>query len=342
MASLPDPLTPPDLDLRDFEWMPLEVVRLRDSGIVVVASAEAFRAAVLLWCASWHQVPASSLPKDERMLCSLAGFGRDLKSWRAVATDALHGFIECGDGRLYHPVIAKNAIESGSKKKRQGSQTAAATEARRLAKIQRDEAAAEEERQRNVSRNDDVTSDVASQAMERNGYQGRGEERIGEEKTGTEKKGERGSPPDLGDARLKNSEPTPMTLDFMLCESDMAMSASIGMADAAIKSELTKFIARNMQDGAKRVDWSAAWVLWCQRWKERPGSLPKSRASTSSQFCPTDAQWDAAVKLFALSESKWSGQLGPEPGMTSCRCPPEILRRNGIDPATGMKLREPV
>lgn len=338
-----EPLVPPDLDLRDFEWMPLEVVRLRDSGIVVVASAEAFRAAVLLWCAAWHQVPASSLPKDERMLCSLAGFGRDLKSWRAVAADALHGFIECSDGRLYHPVIAKNAIESFSKKKRQGSQTAAATEARRLAKIQRDEAATEEERQRNVARNDDVTSDAPYQAMERNGDQGRGEERRGEDLTGSEKKGERGTPPHSIDDRLKIPEPTPMTLEFMLSEADTAMSTGLGMTDAAIKSELTKFVARNMQDGAKRVDWSAAWVLWCQRWKERPSAVPsaKARVTAGDKFDPTDAQWDVAVKLFAKNASRWSGQFGPEPGMSLCRCPPEILRKNGIDPITGLKLQEP-
>jgi 5-methylcytosine-specific restriction endonuclease McrA len=127
--TLPAPLTPPDLDLRDFDWMPLQVVRLRDSGIVVVASAEAFRAAVLLWCAAWHQVPAASLPKDEKLLCSLAGLGRDLKTWRPLSSDALRGFIECSDGRLYHPVIAEKAIESGSKKRKQTTRTAAANAA---------------------------------------------------------------------------------------------------------------------------------------------------------------------------------------------------------------------
>src|ERR1700754_658017 len=114
-----EPLTPIDLDLRDFGFMPLEVVRLRDSDLAALATGDEFRAAVLLWCASWHQVPAASLPKDEKMLCSLAGFGRDLRSWRPLAVEALHGFVECSDGRLYHPVIAEKAIESGSKKKKQ-------------------------------------------------------------------------------------------------------------------------------------------------------------------------------------------------------------------------------
>jgi hypothetical protein len=52
----PEPLTPPDCDLRDFSWMPLDVIRLRDSDLAVISSGDAFRAAVLLWCASWHSL----------------------------------------------------------------------------------------------------------------------------------------------------------------------------------------------------------------------------------------------------------------------------------------------
>jgi hypothetical protein len=72
---LPAPLLPPTVDLRDYEWMPLDVVRLRDSKTVTKVRAEEFRAAVLLWCASWHQVPAASVPDDEEELAKLAGYG---------------------------------------------------------------------------------------------------------------------------------------------------------------------------------------------------------------------------------------------------------------------------
>lgn len=74
-----EPLTPIDLDLRAFGFMPLEVVRLRDSDLAALATGDEFRGAVLLWCASWHQVPAASLPNDDRLLAKFAGFGRDLK-----------------------------------------------------------------------------------------------------------------------------------------------------------------------------------------------------------------------------------------------------------------------
>ena len=110
--ALPNPLTPEDCDLRDFEFMPLDVVRLRDSDLASLVSGDEFRAAVLLWCASWHQVPAASLPMDDMVLAKLAGYGRVVKEWQAVRDGALRGWIQCSDGRLYHPVIAEKACSS--------------------------------------------------------------------------------------------------------------------------------------------------------------------------------------------------------------------------------------
>lgn len=112
MTDHPPPLTPPDCDLRGFAFMPLDVVRLRDSGLAIEASGDEFRAAVLLWCASWHQVPAASLPDDERALAVLAGYGRDARGWKRVRDGAMRGWVRCSDGRLYHPVIAAKALES--------------------------------------------------------------------------------------------------------------------------------------------------------------------------------------------------------------------------------------
>ena len=106
------PLVPSNIDLRSFEYMPLDVVRLRDSDFTALTSAEAFRAGILLWCAAWHQVPAGSLPSDDRVLSNLAGYGRVVKEWEKVKEEALHGWILCDDGRYYHPVICEKALES--------------------------------------------------------------------------------------------------------------------------------------------------------------------------------------------------------------------------------------
>ena len=108
----PAPLVAAEVDLRGLPFMPLEVNRLRDSDLAIEASGDEFRAAVLLWCASWNQVPAGSLPNAEQSLAAYAGYGRDVKSWRKVRDGALRGFVECADGRLYHPVVAEKAAEA--------------------------------------------------------------------------------------------------------------------------------------------------------------------------------------------------------------------------------------
>ncbi len=91
--------------------MPLDVARLRDSEIAALDNAEAFRAAVMSWCAAWHQIPAASLPNDDSALCRLLGYGRDLRTWKKLrAAGALRGWVECSDGRLYHFVVAEKAM----------------------------------------------------------------------------------------------------------------------------------------------------------------------------------------------------------------------------------------
>lgn len=116
--GLPPPLTGTDCDLTDFQYMELDVRSLRDSKFAATVEAEAFRAGVLLWCASWHQIPAGSLPDDDVELANLAGYGRVVKEWRKVRAEALYGFIKCTDGRLYHDVIARKAASAFEAKRR--------------------------------------------------------------------------------------------------------------------------------------------------------------------------------------------------------------------------------
>jgi hypothetical protein len=123
MTNLPDPIVPPEVDLTDFPFMPLDVRRLRDSKLATSADGEAFRAAVLLWCAAWHQLPAASLPDDDAELAQLAGFGRAVREWKKIRTGALYGWIKCSDGRLYHPVVAEKAVESWKRKQEQKVKT---------------------------------------------------------------------------------------------------------------------------------------------------------------------------------------------------------------------------
>ena len=112
MTDAVAPLVPAEVDLRDFAFMPLDVVRLRDSGLTAKASGDEFRAAVLLWCASWHQVPAASLPDDDDELANICGYSRARREWTKVRAGAMRGWVACGDGRLYHAAVAGKALEA--------------------------------------------------------------------------------------------------------------------------------------------------------------------------------------------------------------------------------------
>jgi len=118
-VTLPAPLTPPDSDLQDFPFMPLQVARLRDSDLAAEEHPEACWYAVLLWSAAWHQLPAGSLPDNDAVLTKLIGLGRDVKTFAKHRAGALRGFIKCSDGRLYHPIVAEQVLASWEGKLRQ-------------------------------------------------------------------------------------------------------------------------------------------------------------------------------------------------------------------------------
>lgn len=108
MNERPSPLTPADCDLTDFEFMPVMVRRLLKSETWALGSGDERAAAIALWFESWHQVPAASLPSEDRMLKRLA----DTEKWSKVKTQALRGWVLCSDGRLYHAVVAEKALEA--------------------------------------------------------------------------------------------------------------------------------------------------------------------------------------------------------------------------------------
>jgi hypothetical protein len=197
-----EPLTPGGLDLRDFQYMPLDVVRLVDSDLAAISTGDEFKAAVILWCKSWHQIPAASLPDDDRMLAHLAGFGRDVKSWLKVKDMALRGFEKCSDGRLYHRHVAAKAVEAGDAKQRQRERTNNATLARKQRSGQRDGPRYDErDEQRNVERDEQRNDD-------RNVHQGRGK---GIERGKGIKEGKEGV-----DARARDPHAEKLTFDAVV------------------------------------------------------------------------------------------------------------------------------
>lgn len=112
MSNLPAPLVAAEVDLQDFPFMPLQVARLRDSDFAASVHPEAAWYGVLLWAASWHQIPAGSLPDNDTMLMRLVGLGRDARTWKKHREEALYGFVLCSDGRLYHPIVTSLAVHA--------------------------------------------------------------------------------------------------------------------------------------------------------------------------------------------------------------------------------------
>ncbi|MBL8474414.1 MAG: DUF1376 domain-containing protein [Rhodocyclaceae bacterium] len=114
MTELPNPLVPAEIDVRDLPGFMLNTERLMASELVAVCSREAIGAALLLWCRAWKQVPAASLPDDERVLAAYSGLG--VPRFRKLRQEVLHGFVKCNDGRLYHKTLSEEAVVAFKKK----------------------------------------------------------------------------------------------------------------------------------------------------------------------------------------------------------------------------------
>jgi hypothetical protein len=124
--DLPQPLVDASVELKDFPFTPLYRARLFGSEFHSHASDSEWRAGVTLWLKSWDQSPAGSLPNNEVALCRLAELGKDLKAWRKLSAGALHGWVLCSDGRLYHPVVAEGINDAWQRKQAQRDRTKAA------------------------------------------------------------------------------------------------------------------------------------------------------------------------------------------------------------------------
>jgi uncharacterized protein YdaU (DUF1376 family) len=113
-AAYPAPLIPCDVDLRDFRFMPLDVVQLQNSETWGMADGWTAKALLNLWTKAWHQVPSGSLPDNDDLLRTWA----NVPSWESVRDVALRGFIKCSDGRLYHRIICRKALDAWNERKR--------------------------------------------------------------------------------------------------------------------------------------------------------------------------------------------------------------------------------
>lgn len=128
--ALPAPLVGPETDVRDLDGFMLNVERLMASELVALSSHEVVAAALFLWCRAWKQLPAASLPNDERVIAAFARL--PLTRFRKLRDEVMRGFVLCSDGRWYHQVLAEEATRAYGRKQR--FQAKRETDAERLRK----------------------------------------------------------------------------------------------------------------------------------------------------------------------------------------------------------------
>lgn len=131
MKDRPAPLTLPECDLRGMPYMALDVIRLFDSDFYALSTGDEFKAGMTLFGRAFLQVPAGSLPDDDRILAHLSCAGAN---WCNVKDMALRGWIKCSDGRLYHPTLAEKVADAWQARIDRRARTEAARKAKLAAK----------------------------------------------------------------------------------------------------------------------------------------------------------------------------------------------------------------
>lgn len=120
MTNLPEPLTPPECDVRSHDWFALKFRQVRDSEFWLNASDRVRVVSFHLWGCAYEQVPAASLPDRDDRLADLAGYGMfGIEQWRSIRDDVLKAWVKCSDGRWYHPTLAEIALEAWISKLRE-------------------------------------------------------------------------------------------------------------------------------------------------------------------------------------------------------------------------------
>jgi hypothetical protein len=251
--------------------MPLDVLRLRDSDLSALSTGEEFKAAVLLWCVSWHQVPAGSIPNDERWLAKHSGAGRD---WKKVRTEAMRGWIACSDGRLYHPVVAEKAREAWHKKQEQRIKTIKARIALTEKRIKEATTDAEKQHQQTLLQTLQQTlsqtlSATVTESVTKTVTASKGIE-------GTEKGQGQGqgqgltltppAPPNGGNGKRRVRRVTTAPPDSFDVTDEMAQWAvSLGLPAERVLFETEKCMDHFRGEGRGKADWMATWRNWIRK-----------------------------------------------------------------------------
>lgn len=366
MVDLPLPPVPADTDLRDFGFMPLDVRRLltSETWIEGADSPKAAHAAMCLWCESWHQVPASSVPDNDKVLARLAMCTTE--EWAGVRTQALRGFQKCSDGRLYHLIVAEKAREAWGQKRGRPDHSAARSEHARKAARARwgkpppmlndaqadaqmdaqpmldgcstdaqpmlDDSRASNEHHAHIVKNQPLNAQNNARALPKNAMR----------ETGRETETERGE-----DTMLPQDAPAPATprsgrgtrwTDDKVPPSWIADGATqrqqhnLEPIDLNLEAELfVNFWHAKSGKDATKVDWNRTWVNWCLKSRAKPPNGHAQRNGAAEVVVQTPGaelhQWRLRVKS-QLDRGRWdAAYYGPVTG-DRAKLPDAIYREH--------------
>lgn len=285
------PMTPPDCDLRGMPFMPLAGDRLIDSDLFLMSTGDEFKAALALWWASWKQVPAASLPDDDRLLAGLARV--DLKRWTKIKPVALRGFVLCDDGRLYHSVVAEKAAEAWAARIRNRAKAA-----KRWDKPKGDPADAAAH----------AGGDAAALPLDMQG-------------TGTVK-GKKNPPTPQGGRKGPRTRIPDGFPDAEAIAEQQARCRAVG-ADVSVEYQADRFRGWAEANDARYVKWSATWANWIRKAIE-DASKGRRLPGFSSPAPEQSTGWPERVRIWR-STGQWLLQWGAEPGDPQCQCPADLL-----------------
>jgi hypothetical protein len=239
-------------------YMPVDIVRLFDSDIFALSSGDEFKAAFTLWGKAFLQVPAGSLPDDDRILAHLSGAG---SRWPKLRGMAMRGWVKCSDGRLYHSVVSEKARDAWEARLAQRSRTEAARAAR-ASKRQGSDNGNAPPTTGNVTNSAAlyVREDVAMSVTENvTGSKGEGE--------GSKER--RDTPSQPSAVRSPTPRGSRLAPDWKPDGEGVRFAQSLGLNPEGIAAQFRDYWHAKPGKDAVKLDWPATWRGWCRREAER-------------------------------------------------------------------------
>ena len=359
------PLTPADCDLRAMTFMPIDIIRLFGSEFHALSTDAEWRAGLTLWLKSWHQVPAASLPNDDIQLARHAELGRDLKTWKKVKAGALRGWVECEDGRLYHPVVADKALDAWerrgewqereeNKKTRQQrwrDRCKALSERLREAGIAPPRGASLETLESLCARLDvdgDVDAPPSTRASHVDGVE------IGKTGTGTGTgtvstvpDGTGGEPPDDDDDG-GDLDPLAELRALPIAKGCWRLAVKVLVEQGRLSDPKARSLVGKLKGMGLADDelWQIAEAAWREQTEAPQPYLVKAaegviarRGDFDPMLQPEPWRQQRWMAEFVEGRFAWAPQRGPGPGEVGCRVSPEIQREFGVEPASPQPVR---